>query len=60
QLFGTHEKISNSEKDELKELVIKIDEVLNTNLKDKENLLENTKILLEFSHEVKQQLEAFW
>lgn len=60
QLFGTHEKISNSEKDELKELVIKIDEVLNTNLKDKENLLENTKILLEFSHKVKQQLEAFW
>ena len=57
QLFSTYEKISNSEQDELKEFVIKIDNVLNTNLKDKENLLEDTKILLNFSHEVKQQLE---
>lgn len=57
QLFSTYEKISNSEQDDLKEFVIKIDNVLNTNLKDKENLLEDTKILLNFSHEVKQQLE---
>jgi hypothetical protein len=57
RLFGTNEKISNSEEDELKQLVIKIDEVLNTNLKEEENLSKDTNTLLEFSRQVKQKLE---
>ena len=57
RFFATDEKISNSEKDELKTLVIEIDEVLNKHLKIEENLLENTKALLEFSYKIKQHLE---